>query len=717
MRDLPSARSRGHAFWVVIGFFGAAVAGRWQFGIRNKFLLLSVSFLLAVVLPSVARGDCSLTATGNVPLPDLGGALYLGFTGGLYPGGSNIAPASHTDPGFAIAVNQIRPLSSTGTVDDAHGTIGFISIGDYDTTQAFANSANSFKTVADADPSKNPHLTIVDGSQSGKDAAAWSNPSDSAWTTLAQRLSTAGVSSSQVEVVWMQQGLEYPAADGGFPAAAQKLQADIEAILRTVKALYPNAQIVYLSSRSRSYTNDPSTLSPEPSAYESGFAVQWAIADQIDVKGNINFNPGNGPVVAPYITWGPYLWADGTTPRSDGFTWLCSDVDPSDFTHLSASGIGKVADQLLAFFKTDSTAPWFLNRKLTMPPSVTVTAIPTGGLPGFSTRFTAKPGAGASIASYSWTFDDGTFSDSQDPKKTFPVAGDYSVRVTATASTGDNVTATIPITVGAAFTSLVNVSTRLQVGLGESVGINGFIVTGTAGTKKVILRAIGPSLAAQGVAGVLGNPFLELHDSTGAMIASNDDWETTIVGGVITADQSSVIYATGLAPTDSMESAMVVDLLPGAYTAVIYGVNGETGVGLADIYDLDPASPATVANLSTRGMVGTDANVLIGGFIVGGTESSNALVRAIGPSLVLVGLSNTLSDPTLELYDANGVLIGINDNWGDTQMAEIQATGLAPLDPYESVIDRSFLPGAYTAIVAGKDGTSGIALVEIYKLP
>jgi hypothetical protein len=316
MKRFLFARDRGRAFWGKLrGVFAPA-----KFRFRNRatplvttrshitLRALSSLFVVALgIMPSVVRGDCSLTTTGNIPLPDLGTGTYQGFDGGLYPNGSDTRPTQHQAAGLSEA-NQVKPLDATGNSDNSHGIIGLISIGMANATEEFASGGGtSFKSQADADPSKDPQLTIVDGAQSGKDATAWADPNDDAWTTLAQRLTAAGVSPAQVQVVWMKQALDFPVNYGAFPAHAQKLQADIETILRTLRALYPNVQIAYLASRTRAYTNDPAQISPEPFAYETGFAVQWAIEDQINGTGNLNFDPTKGTVVAPYLSWGPYL--------------------------------------------------------------------------------------------------------------------------------------------------------------------------------------------------------------------------------------------------------------------------------------------------------------------------------------------------------------------------------------------------------------------------
>ncbi len=269
-----------------------------------------------------------------------------------------------------------------------------------------------------------------------------------------------------------------------------------------------------------------------------------------------------------------------------------------------------------------------------------------------------------------------------------------------------------PVTANA----LLNVSTRLQIGSGDNAAISGFIVSGT-GTKKVMLRAIGPSLARQGVTGSLADPVLELHDATGATIATNNNWETTQLSGVITSDQVAAITASTIAPTDPNEAALIADLGPGAYTAVVQGNGNDTGIGLAEVYDLGQAASASVANLSTRGFVGTEADVLIGGFILGGTEPSSIVVRALGPSLTESGVTGTLRDPVLNLYDSEGTPVGANDNWAETQAADLQQAGLAPTDAKEAAIKLDLSPGSYTATVSGKAKGSGVALVEVYRLP
>jgi hypothetical protein len=245
------------------------------------------------------------------------------------------------------------------------------------------------------------------------------------------------------------------------------------------------------------------------------------------------------------------------------------------------------------------------------------------------------------------------------------------------------------------------------VGSGQRVEIGGFIITGNA-SKKVIVRALGPSLGAHGVIGseTLANPSLELHDSTGAIIGHNDDWRTT---------QEAEIMAAGLPPGENAEAAFVAALAPGQYTAVVQGRNGDGGIALTEVYDLDPASDSSLANISTRGFVNDNDGVMIGGFILRGPQSSTIVARAMGPSLLSSGVTDALADPTIELHDADGAIIGANDNWKENEAA-VSATGLSPGNDLESALVRTLPPGGYTAIVRGKSNTTGIGLVEVYHL-
>jgi hypothetical protein len=239
--------------------------------------------------------------------------------------------------------------------------------------------------------------------------------------------------------------------------------------------------------------------------------------------------------------------------------------------------------------------------------------------------------------------------------------------------------------------------------------IGGFVIGGTT-PKTVLIRAIGPSLSQFGLTDLLADPVLELHAQDGSVIMTNDNWKSS---------QKAEIEATGKAPENDLESAMVVPLDPGSYTAIVSGKNDSSGIGLVEVYDEDQTVDSVLANISTRGSVQTGDNVMIGGFILGnGDQGLQVLVRAIGPSLTQFGITDALADPTLELRNSNGDVMGSNDDWksNPTQQADIEATGFAPGDDAEAAVLEELPAGSYTVIVAGKDGGTGIGLVEVYSI-
>jgi hypothetical protein len=250
-----------------------------------------------------------------------------------------------------------------------------------------------------------------------------------------------------------------------------------------------------------------------------------------------------------------------------------------------------------------------------------------------------------------------------------------------------------------------NISTRMRVGSGDSAMIGGFIIAGSE-SKKVIIRGMGPLLGTLGVQGALTDPFLELHDGTGAIVATNDNWQQ--------APNTNEI-PSGFAPADPRESVIVTTLAPGSYTAVVRGAHGETGVGIFEAYDLTQSATSKLANISTRGFVETGDGAMIGGLIMSG-GSTKVIVRAIGPSLQNIGIRNALQDPTLELINGNGSSVASNDNWQQAPNTNEIPNGFSPSDPRESVIVTTLSAGSYTAIVRGKNDTVGIAVVEAYNL-
>jgi hypothetical protein len=259
---------------------------------------------------------------------------------------------------------------------------------------------------------------------------------------------------------------------------------------------------------------------------------------------------------------------------------------------------------------------------------------------------------------------------------------------------------------------LANIATRVNVQGGENDGIAGFIKRNPA-TKRVMIRGIGPSL---GIDAALSDPVLKIFDSTGTQIATNDNWRTT---------QQAEISASGLAPISDKEAAVIVNLTGAAtgtnFTAILSGAHAGVGIGVIEVFDLDAESFADFGNISTRGVVGTGPGVLIGGFIVRDDSFTNQpqtiLVRGIGPSLGAAGVSNPLQNPTIELHDGQGATITSNDDWGSSpDAAALQTSGLAPANPKESAILRTLAPGAYTIVLSGVNGGTGIGNVEAFNL-
>jgi hypothetical protein len=302
---------------------------------RTIVLVLLVA-LLGVPAASAreerVEANCAATSLGLSPLTDLGGGRYHGYRGGLYANGKNVPPKTYARTGLARA-KAVKPVD---------GKVVLLSIGMSNTTQEFS----AFKRVADADPRKSPTLTIVDGAQGGQDAEIVKDPNARFWTVVDQRLRAAEATSAQVQAVWLKEAIARES--NPFPADAKRLKVDLAAIVRVLRARFPNLKLVYVSSRT--YGGYASTaLNPEPFAYDSGFAVKWLVADRIA-----------GKLKGPWVAWGPYLWTDGEKGRKDGLVWRCEDTR-ADGTHPSESGRQKVAQLLLRFFTTDATArPWFV---------------------------------------------------------------------------------------------------------------------------------------------------------------------------------------------------------------------------------------------------------------------------------------------------------------------------------------------------------------------
>lgn len=312
----------------------------------------TAGLLLLTLLPSARAQNCANTSVpGLVPLIELGVGNYQGFQGGLYPGGGNALPAGHLVAGLNQAA-QVVPRDASGA-PAANGKIVFLSIGMSNCTQEFS----TFIPLANADAAKSPRVVCVDGAQGGQTAAIIQDPAANFWTVVSQRLANSNCTAAQVQVIWFKEADAGPT--NGFPAYALQLKTEFAAIMSILVTRFPNARVCYLASRIYAgYATG--TLNPEPYSYEQGFACKWLIEDQIQGVPALNFDPAHGPVVAPWCAFGTYNWANGTTPRSDGLTWSCSDFQ-ADGTHPAPSGRAKVAQALLQFLHTDPiAAAWYL---------------------------------------------------------------------------------------------------------------------------------------------------------------------------------------------------------------------------------------------------------------------------------------------------------------------------------------------------------------------
>ena len=332
---------------------------------RRAFIAIPFVILVGTALPAFSpaahvgaqAGPLEPKASvGLKPLTEMTATdRYKGEDGGLYGSGRNEPPEAHLDAARRETM-QIRPLDRNGK-PAANGTIALVSSSMSNATQEFS----VFKQLADRDPSKSARVTVVDLAQGGQAMAQWVDPQARAWVEADRRLEGAGVSPNQVQVAWVKLANVRPT--GELSEHGRKLQSDTVDVLQNAKARFPNLRIAYLGSRIYGgWATTP--LNPEPYAYEGAFAVRWLIQDQIKRDARLNYDPARGSVKAPVLLWGPYLWADGTTPRrSDGLVYARADL-AADGTHPSDSGRQKVANLLLRFFQTDSLASiWYVTRR------------------------------------------------------------------------------------------------------------------------------------------------------------------------------------------------------------------------------------------------------------------------------------------------------------------------------------------------------------------
>ena len=324
---------------------------------RAAIVVIAIQLSLAFAAPALAQDqstiDCTRTSTGEIPITDLGVGTYQGEQGGLYPGGSNDIPADHEALGLWRA-SQIEPRNEAGE-PDPNGTVVLLSIGVSNTRIEYGEFMREVRDTVDAD------ITMVNGAQAGEDIVNWQDTDTHPWRYIDRVLGANGVTAEQVQALWIM--LPDMVPEGSeilpFPADAQAYRDQLAVVVRDAMDLYPNLQVAYMSSRAYGGYNTSGRPSPEPLAYENGFGVKWLIGDQI--AGDMSLNPDarRGPVEAPWLAWGPYLWADGLNARSDGLVWECGDFR-SDGTHPSSDGAAKVATLLNDFLtEAPTAAPWF----------------------------------------------------------------------------------------------------------------------------------------------------------------------------------------------------------------------------------------------------------------------------------------------------------------------------------------------------------------------
>lgn len=497
------------------------------------------------------------------------------------------------------------------------------------------------------------------------------------------------------------------------------------------------------------------SLTPSPGTTQTIYYVIWnssdgktyaTEADEPDITNSISYSYGEFDTANNQMVSGTTHSTTGTFNQGPNGT-ITVDVpvsavgnptipisDPngtpavSDPFGLTIAGEGAIGTGLV-FTQPIDRAPntssgqsWSVCLPANTAPTAVLTGNPDHGPAPLTVTFdgsgSSDPDVGDTIASYTFEFGDGSAPVTQSSptiSHTYNASGEFRARLTVTDSRGllSTNSALFPVDVNAV---LRNIATRGNVQTGDNVLIGGFIVTGNQ-PRTVILRAIAPSIRLNGqpLPGAMQDPTLELHDQN-SLIGSNDNWK---INDQTQQSQQTQIENTGIAPTDDRESALVKILDPGQYTAILRGKNNSTGIAVVEAYDLDPAGLSKLANISTRGLVQTGDNVLIGGFVVGPANAAPAkvLLRGIGPSLSNFGVPGTLPDPTLELRNSDGTKLASNDEWKETQQTDIQATGLAPGNDHESaILIPEIAPGSYTVILAGK-GSPGVGLVEVYNIP
>jgi hypothetical protein len=497
------------------------------------------------------------------------------------------------------------------------------------------------------------------------------------------------------------------------------------AILVDVPGATPSALVVALGKDGNAYLLNRNNLggvsAPLAQASVGGTIIQAAATYKTTLGTFVVLRPGSGTLTAfritatnpPAIATGWSISSSGRTSpfvtSTDGATNAIVWAAGSDQRLRGYNGdtgavvfAGGGANELMAGTRSFNTGIAARGRiYYATDNKVYAFSVPTSSTPTPTATATATVVPSATPTATATVVPSATPTGTTQPTATATIVPSATPTATATVVPSATPTGTPTPTPAA---QAVNLSTRMLVQTGAEVGIGGFIVTGNV-PKRVILRAIGPSLT---ITGKLADTVMELHGPAGFTTIVNDNWRS---------DQEAEIIATGIPPTNDLESAIVANLAPGAYTAIVSGKNNTSGVALVEVYDLAQAAASKLGNISTRAFVSTGSNIMIAGFILGGQNGDDRIaVRGIGPSLTVSGVPNALADPTLELRNSNGAIVAANDNWQDNpvQAAELIAAGLALTNPLESGIATALPPDVYTALLAGLNNGTGVGLVEVY---
>jgi hypothetical protein len=600
----------------------SVAAGTYTFTVQVTANSKTVSELFTLTVFANLADNCNDlsyddpdTGTPLVAITDLGTGMFEGYEGGLYPNGSNVRPSGHDSDGVTFA-KAIQPLDSNGNPSPT-GVYVLMALGE----STIQNEFNRFLPIANSDPAKNPNLVIVNGAQGGATPSDFSNLNSYYWSmVLNNYLPQNGVTAKQVVAVNIEDtdGI----ATGTFPSDVTTLQSEYESMMNNLHTLFPNLVLVYFSSRVYGgYSNGVgSPDNPEPYAYEVGWAVKWAIQDQLNGNANLNYNPLLGPVEAPWMSWGTYYWANGMLGRNDGLEWDCADFS-ADGTHPSDTGgrLGqlKVASQILTFLKTDDTTiPWYLAETLALTATGGNNQTGTVGLqlPAALTVLASNLNTGAPIPGVSVTFSDGG------------LGGTFGTPTAVTGSNGQASTTYTPATSGtltitaaaagytsAQFTETVNASKKV---LAANAGNNQSGQVSTLLPTALSVLATNNGTPVQGVsvtfsAGSAGGTFGTPTAVTGSNGIASSTYTLPATAQTVTVTASATGYSSAVFTETATPAVATVTTVSGGKQSGVVG----TTLPL----------PITVKAKNSSGVIVVGAPITFAD-TVGGTFSPNPAV-------------------------------------------------------------------------------------------